>query len=142
MATAALKRTVTWTSSPFDACTMKVTASPLPAPPGATLQQVSFHRGGSGPPWRGASFGKTSCANRSSDQHRKVQFVEIDDHHARETTSMESPFRKSSSAVFPATMAARWERKPPSHIRTPMGFRLRRISQHQDSLPVPFRKIV
>jgi hypothetical protein len=86
------------------------------------------------------AFEKTSRSNRSSDEHRKVQFGEIDDHHARE--SMESPFRKSSSAVFPASMAARWERKPPSHMRTPMGFRLRRISQHQDSLPVPFRKIV
>jgi hypothetical protein len=31
MATAPLKRTVTWTSSPLDACTMKVTANPLPA---------------------------------------------------------------------------------------------------------------
>jgi hypothetical protein len=59
----------------------------------------------------------------------------------RVPTSMESPFRKSSSAFFPASRAARWERKPPSHIRTPMGLRLRRISQHQGYLPLPLRKI-
>jgi hypothetical protein len=49
-------------------------------------------------------------------------------HH--ETVSIASPFRKSSSAVRPAECAARCDLKPPCHNLTPIGLRLRRISQH------------
>ena len=50
-----------------------------------------------------------------------------------EPASTDSPFRKSSSACFPARCAARCDRKPPSHSLTPIGRRLRRISQNQPS---------
>ena len=160
MATATLKRTVTWTSSPLDACTMKVTANPLPAPSGwhAPANFIPLQRDPEkacpalGAGWvtgfrlvrERETFARRSCSNKSSGE--QSLFVESQRENNRQTRerapiSMESPFRKSSSAFFPASRAARWERKPPSHIRIPMGFRLRRISQHQESLPLPLRKI-
>jgi hypothetical protein len=45
MATTTLKRTVTVTSSPFDALTMKVTGMPFCTTPDIELQQVSFQSG-------------------------------------------------------------------------------------------------
>jgi len=48
-----------------------------------------------------------------------------------EPASMDNPFRKSSSACFPACWAALWDPKPPSRSLTPMGRLLRRISQPQ-----------
>src|ERR1700675_3380324 len=52
-----------------------------------------------------------------------------------EPASMDNPFRKSSRPRFPASSAALYDRKPLSHNLTPMGRLLRRISQHQESLP-------
>jgi hypothetical protein len=60
---------------------------------------------------------------------------------AREPASIDIPLRKSSSACFPARCAARCERKPPSHNLTPIGLRLRRISQYQQSALLPVREI-
>jgi hypothetical protein len=51
--------------------------------------------------------------------------------------SIDNPFRNSSSACLPVNCAARCERKPPSHSLTPIGLRLRRISQRHASLPFP-----
>lgn len=46
-----------------------------------------------------------------------------------EARSITNPLRKSSSARWPASWAARCERKPASRSLIPNGFRLRRISQ-------------
>jgi hypothetical protein len=59
----------------------------------------------------------------------------------REPASIDIPLRKSSSARFPARCAARCERKPPSHNLTPIGLRLRRISQYQQSPVFPVREM-
>jgi hypothetical protein len=59
----------------------------------------------------------------------------------REPASIDIPLRKSSSAFFPARCAARCERKPPSHNLTPIGLRLRRISQYQQSPVFPVREM-
>lgn len=59
----------------------------------------------------------------------------------REPASIDIPLRKSSSACFPARCAARCERNPPSHNLTPIGLRLRRISQYQHSPWLPAREM-
>jgi hypothetical protein len=48
----------------------------------------------------------------------------------QELVSIANPLRKSSSAVRPAECAARCDLKPLCHNLTPIGLRLRRISQH------------
>jgi hypothetical protein len=85
MATATLKRTVTWTSSPLDACTMKVTANPLPAPSGwhAPANFIPLQRDPEkacpalGAGWvtgfrlarERETFARRSCSNKSSGEH-------------------------------------------------------------------------
>lgn len=49
----------------------------------------------------------------------------------RNPWSSDNPFRKSSSASFPASSALRWDVKPHSRNLMPIGLLLRRISQHQ-----------
>jgi hypothetical protein len=84
-------------------------------------------------PWRSEQF--PFQRKGQSRRHRGYQEKE------REPASIDIPLRKSSSACFPAMCAARCERKPPSHNLTPIGLRLRRISQYQQSALFPVREI-
>jgi hypothetical protein len=80
---------------------------------------------------RSSNFHSSRKRNASNGLHEKE----------REPASIDIPLRKSSSACFPARCAARCERKPPSHNLTPIGLRLRRISQYQQSASLPAREI-
>jgi hypothetical protein len=57
-----------------------------------------------------------------------------------EAASIDNPLRKSSSACFPASCAARCDRNPSSRSLTPIGRHLRRISQSQLSGLLPVRE--
>jgi hypothetical protein len=91
IATTTLNRTVVVTSSPLDACTMKVTATPYLFAQCATSRSSKFC----------SSLGTINATGLQSSTVVACQKEDF------ETASKDMPFKKSSKACFPANCAAR-----------------------------------